>query len=353
MRCADAPEHLLALAPNWVGDAVMCTPALRALKNAFPQARLTVAGRAAVCALLEGLPWVDALHPLPARPGAAELFRHARALAPAARDLAVVFPHSFRAALLARLTGAARRAGHDRNGRGFLLTDRVAPHRVDGRITPVYMAFEYLGVAEAAGGRRDDLGPELAASADPRAELAERFAGAGPLVALAPGAAFGPSKQWPADRFAALADRLHDRCGARCVLLTGPGEEDTRRAVLAAARHPLLECPRQGLDMLKAAVSMADLLVGNDSGPRHVAVAFGKPVVCVMGPTSPAYTDGPWERGRVLRIDVDCGPCQQPVCATDHRCMTGISVDAVAEAALAALELQPPRGPAPRDEEPA
>ena len=208
-------------------------------------------------------------------------------------------------------------------------------------------------MAEAAGGKRDGLGPELAAPEALRAELAERFAGEGPLVALAPGAAFGPSKQWPAERFAALADHLHERRGARCVLLTGPGEEDTRRAVLAAARHPLLECPRQGLDMLKAAVSLADLLAGNDSGPRHVAVAFGKPVVCVMGPTSPAYTDGPWERGRVLRIDVDCGPCQQPVCATDHRCMTGISVDAVAEAALAALDLQPPRGPAPRDEEPA
>lgn len=243
MRCADEPEHLLALAPNWVGDAVMCTPALRALKNAFPQARLTVAGRGAVCALLEGLPWVDALHPLPARPGAGELFRHARALAPAARDLAVVFPHSFRTALLARLAGARRRAGQDRNGRGFLLTEHVSPHRVDGRITPVYMAFEYLDVAEAAGGKRDGLGPELAAPADLRAELAERFDGAGPLVALAPGAAYGPSKQWPADRFAALADRLQDTCGARCVLLTGPGEEDTRRAVLAAARHPLLECP--------------------------------------------------------------------------------------------------------------
>ncbi|HQL93818.1 MAG TPA: lipopolysaccharide heptosyltransferase II [Candidatus Hydrogenedentes bacterium] len=349
MRCA-APEALLALAPNWVGDAVMCTPALRALKNAHPRARLTVAGRDAVCSLLEGLPWVDALHPLPARPGVVELFRHARLLAPAARDMAVVFPHSFRAALLARLAGARRRVGHDRNGRGFLLTERVAPHRVDGRITPVYMAFEYLDVAEAAGGTRDDLGPELAAPAALRAELAERFTGEGPLVAFAPGAAFGPSKRWPAERFASLADRLRGQCGARCVLLTGPGEEDTRRAVLDAARHPLLECPRQGLDMLKAAVSLADLLVGNDSGPRHIAVAFGKPVVCLMGPTSPAYTESPWERGRVLRIDVDCGPCQQPVCATDHRCMTGISVDRAAEAALEALG-QPARGARPRDEE--
>jgi heptosyltransferase-2 len=118
------------------------------------------------------------------------------------------------------------------------------------------------------------------------------------------------------------------------VLLTGPGEADTRAAVLKAVKFPLLEFPGGGIPRLKAVLAEADLLVGNDSGPRHIAIAFGKPVVCVMGPTSPRYTDSPWEKGRVLRVEVDCGPCQKPVCATDHRCMTRISVDAVVEAAL-------------------
>jgi len=121
---------------------------------------------------------------------------------------------------------------------------------------------------------------------------------------IAPGAAVGPSKCWPAERYAAVADALHEECGARCVLLTGPGEEATRDAVRAAARTPLLN-PYAGpgsIAELKAVIASLDLLIGNDSGPRHIAIAFKKPVICVMGPTSPAYTASPWERGRVLRV---------------------------------------------------
>lgn len=341
-----APETVLALAPNWLGDAAMCTPALRALKRRFPEAPLTVAGTPAVCALLEGLPWLDALHPVPYRAGPGELWRHARLLAPHARDLAVVFPHSFRAALMARLTGARRRLGQDRGGRRVLLTDTVQPHRENGQITPIYMAHEYLDLLAPLGAVDDNAGLELAAPAEETALLRERFAGPGPLVALAPGAAFGPSKRWFPESFAKVADNLAADCGARCVLLTGPGEEDTRDAVLAAAKTPLLQCPKGGLGMLKAALSLADLLIGNDSGPRHIAIAFKTPVVCIMGPTSPAYTHSPWERGRLLRVDVDCGPCQKPTCATDHRCMTGVTVEAVtgaARAVLAECRLKTPR----------
>ncbi len=124
--------------------------------------------------------------------------------------------------------------------------------------------------------------------------------------------------------------------GALCVLLTGPGEEKTRDEVTKAAKHPLAICDEGSptIASLKATVSVLDLLVCNDSGPRHVAVAFNKPVICIMGPTAPVYTEGPYERGRVLRVDVDCGPCQKPVCATDHRCMLNISPDDVLEAAL-------------------
>ena len=106
--------------------------------------------------------------------------------------------------------------------------------------------------------------------------------------------------------------------------------------VMKAAKHPLTVCDEGSptIASLKATVSVLDLLVSNDSGPRHVAVAFNKPVICIMGPTAPVYTEGPYERGRVLRVDVDCGPCQKPVCATDHRCMLNIGPDNVLEAAL-------------------
>jgi heptosyltransferase-2 len=328
------PAHILAIAPNWLGDAVMCTPALRAIKRRFPQSTLAVAGQPSVCALLEGLPCIDRLHPLSSLRGLFSLLTAARAMADDARDLAVVFPHSFRAALLARLARAERRIGYNRDNRRRLLTDAPEPHRENGAITPVYMAREYLDLVAPLGCTDDGIGLELAASPAERAAVRERFAGHGPLVALAPGAAFGPAKRWPAERFAAVADALAAQRGARCVLLTGPGETDTRAAVLAAAKSPLLEFPGGGIARLKAVLAEADLLVGNDSGPRHIAIAFGKPVVCVMGPTSPRYTDSPWEKGRLLRKDTDCGPCQKPVCATDHCCMTRITAEAVVEAAL-------------------
>jgi heptosyltransferase-2 len=328
------PAHILAIAPNWLGDAVMCTPALRALKRRFPQSTLAVAGQPAVCTLLDGLPCVDRLHPMPSPRGLFGLLSAAWSLSGDGRDLAVVFPHSFRAALLARLAFAQRRMGYNRDKRGWLLTDAPDPHRENGVITPVYMAFEYLELVARLGCADDGLGLELAADPAERAAVRQRFAGGGPLVAFAPGAAFGPAKRWPAERFAAVADALSARCGARCVLLTGPNEADTRAAVLAAAKRPLLEFPGGGIARLKAILAEADLLVGNDSGPRHIAIAFGRPVICVMGPTSPRYTDSPWEKGRLLRVEVDCGPCQKPVCATDHRCMTRITEEAVVEAAL-------------------
>jgi len=163
-------------------------------------------------------------------------------------------------------------------------------------------------------------------------------------VGIAPGAAFGPSKRWLPERFAAVADRLHREHNAQCFLLTGPGEEETRDAVLRAAQTPLIEYHdgAPSIARLKAAIAGVDLLIGNDSGPRHIAIAFGKPVVCIMGSTSPAYTQSPWERGEVLRVDVDCGPCQKPICVTDHRCMTGITVERAVAAAAKWLDLPSP-----------
>ncbi len=253
-----------------------------------------------------------------------------------ARDLTVIFPHSIRAALLAWLTGSRRRVGYRRMWRSPMLTDAVRPHMEHGKIVPVYMATEYLDLVAGLGCEDDGRGLELHAPEADVARVQAFLPDSGPIVALAPGAAFGPSKRWAPERFAAVADALHEQRGAHCILLTGPDEKDTRDAVLRAAKYPLVQChtKQPTIARLKAVLSRVDLLVGNDSGPRHVAVAFGKPVVCVMGSTSPRYSDGPWEKGEVVRIDVDCGPCQEPVCATDHRCMTGISVERVLEAAL-------------------
>jgi heptosyltransferase-2 len=327
-------RHVLAIAPNWIGDVAMATPALRALAHRFPEATLSVAARKGGCDLLAGLPWITHCCTMPPKAGIWEMRAAARAL-PERPDITVVFPHSFRAALFACHTGASARVGYDRGGRGWLLTHRVPPHREGGKVVPIYMAEEYLALARAIGAQDDGAGLELVAPG-PEIDAVRAALPAGvPIVAIAPGAAFGPSKCWPAERFAVVADALAAKRGATCVLLTGPGEEATRDAVLKAAKTPLLDVQGDApsLARLKAAISCADLLIGNDSGPRHIAIAFRKPVICIMGPTSPRYTAGPYEKGEVLRVDVPCGPCQKPVCATDHRCMTTITPEDVLQSA--------------------
>ena len=317
----------------------MSTPALRTLHQRFPEAELTVAGRASGCDLLRGLPFITRLCPFPARPGLLRMLRIGRALRPFAQDLTVVFPHSFRAAAIARMTGSRRILAYARNARSWLLTDPVEPNMEDGKISPVYMVWEYLDLLEVLGVEYDGFGLQLEVDPMAVARIKEHLVGRGPFVGIAPGAAYGPSKRWPVERFAEVADRLSEEVDAQCVLLTGPGEEDTRDAILEAARHPILVCDesRPTVDTLKATVSLLQLMVCNDSGPRHVAIGLNVPTICIMGPTKPVYSEGPYEKGRVLRVDVDCGPCQKPTCRTDHRCMTRITPDAVVDAALAYL----------------
>lgn len=333
-------KHILALLPNWVGDVAMCTPALRAIARRYPDAELTVAGRQTACDLLEGLPFIHRLVPVPPRPGTLAMLRVARQLRPFARDAAVIFPHSARAAILARMTGARRRVGYSRGNRSWLLTDKVGPYCVNGAIEPIYMVKEYLDLLAPLGCEDDGEGLELCVDEQALRQVGPPLEGEGPLVGIAPGAAFGPSKLWPAERYAAVADGLMERARARCVLLTGPGEETTRDAVLRNAKRPLIQYDegKHSVAKLKAVISRLNLLVGNDSGTRHIAVAFGVPVVCIMGPTSPKYSCGPYEKGEVLRVDVDCGPCQKPICVTDHRCMTRITTEWVITTALKYLD---------------
>ncbi|HNR36061.1 MAG TPA: glycosyltransferase family 9 protein, partial [Candidatus Hydrogenedentes bacterium] len=225
--------------------------------------------------------------------------------------------------------------------RTVLLTRAVAFPREEGKRVPIYTAEEYLRLVAKIGCEDDKGGLELHADPVEAGRIRSLFQGGGPRIGIAPGAAFGPSKRWPVERFAAVADALYNDVSAECLLLTGPGEDALRRQFLEAAKNPVVQLDGQGsVGRLKAAISQLDLLIGNDSGPRHVAIAFHVPVLCIMGPTSPLYTHSPYERGRVVRVDVDCGPCQKPVCETDHRCMTRITVETVVETAKDILAIR-------------
>jgi lipopolysaccharide heptosyltransferase II len=343
----DAGEVLIR-GPNWTGDLVMATPGFRALRAGLPGARLTLAVPRGLEELVAGAPWFDAVLPLDGhRRGLGGLVRDARRLRRRARfDLGLCIPDSWSSALLLRLAGVRRLVGYRRAGRGLLLHAPVTPPREWGRRRMVARERFVLGLIAALGVPERGTQLELFTTPAEEAAALEALAAAGgadpegggaPLVALAPGASFGPSKLWPAAYFARVADAVR-RAGAQPVLLGSPGERALARAVREAAAGPLVDLVGAlTLGSLKAVVRRARLLVCNDAGARHVAVAFGVPCVVLMGPTSLAKTDMNLEAVRVLHQDVACRPCYQRRCPTDHRCMARLSPRRVIDAALEAL----------------
>lgn len=337
--------------PNWVGDLVMATPALRAIRQRHPHAEITALVRPHLPPVLAGLALVDRVltHPatgrlsLIARLATEE--RWARGLRSERFDLAVLLPNSLHSALWAWWGGARERVGFGGNGRDWLLTRALARRP---RNQPYPVLDEYLRLAEAAGCPAVGREMELACLPAEREEFElfwrQAHGGRAPqpgLVCLNPGGAFGAAKHWPSRHFAELARRLVTRLDRDVLVLCGPAERETAREIVRLADHPrvgsLAEAP-VSLGLTKGAVAACELLVTTDSGPRHFAAPLGKPVITLYGPTHQAWSETHYRRAVALQLAVDCGPCQQRVCPLGHhRCLEELSVDQVFAAASASL----------------
>ncbi len=335
----DTPRCLVVRLPNWVGDVVMATPALAALRARFPDARLIASVRGFQHGLLRGLPAIDTLWPTEER-GWAGASRRAEELRKVGCDLAVLLPNSFRTALAPWRAKVPRRVGYAANGRSWLLTDRVHAPREGRRRRPEPMPDYYLRLLEPLGAVPEAAPVSLVVS-DREAEQAEAcwkrwgFAPTDVVVGLNPGASFGASKLWLPEGWAQVADRLV-RAGARVVLLVGPGEESIAAEIEAHAQESWVSTADSivPLDVLKAVIRRLRVLVTNDTGPRHIASAVGVPAVVLMGPTDPRYTAYGLDRVTVLREPVACAPCHLKRCPLDHRCMEALTSEIV----LAAVE---------------
>ena len=338
-----APREILVRAPNWAGDVVMATPGLRALRAGFPNARIRVAVREGLEALLAGSPRVDEVIPLRSdRAGVFARLREARSLRRHRFDLGLCLPDSFSSALSMRVAGVRRIVGYDRNGRRTLLHRAVPLARGAGARVMLPRELHVLSLVEAAGCAPLGTGLELFVTPGEEQVCAQRLAehgigAADPLALLAPGASFGPSKLWPAERFARVGDALAE-AGARVLLVGAPAEGPLARRVAEAMKAPVADLTqRLGLGGLKALVRRSRVLVCNDAGARHVAAAFGVSCVMLLGPTSLEKTSLNLERVRVLCADVACRPCYLRTCPIDHRCMTWITPQEAIDAALPAL----------------
>lgn len=324
------PSAILISVPNWVGDVVMATSAMAAIRRAYPDARIVHLMRRYVADVLahSGLANEDCFWPDAQGDGYGNLIRRLRGRQ---FDMAVLFTNSFRSAVVARLCGARRRIGYARDARGWLLTDRLRPVRANGQYKPVPALDYYNDIARAIG--CDDPGDRLILATGPEDESAidKRIGPLNadlPLVVLNPGANYGSAKCWPAEKYAKLAAMLTERYSARVVASLSPKEREIADRLAAAATTPIeiFVDPPLGLGPLKALVKRASLLVTNDTGPRHFAAAFQVPVVTVFGSSDPAWTETRHSGERIAKLNLECQPCMERVCPLKHhKCMVDLS----------------------------
>ena len=327
--------------PNWVGDAVMATPTLRALRRRFPDEQILAVLRPYVRPVLDPNPWTDTF--IETDKSLAGMVRTVRALQRESPDAGLLLPNSLRSALVMHFGGVRRRIGYRRSGRGWLLTDSLDPPRDGRRFTPTPQVTYYLALAEVLGAPTDDLRLELATTeadeADATAAYGQADLDPARTLLLCPGYAFGPAKGWPAAHWGAVARGARERFGLGAAVLAGPGETEVAQAVADAAECATLHDRGLTLASARAVVRQARAMVTVDSGLRHYAAAFDKPVVALFGPTHIGWTET-WHPKEIrLQADVPCGPCQKPVCPEGtNACMARIQPDEVLDALADALK---------------
>ena len=324
--------------PSPMGDAILSTPALKALRGRFASAHITLLGNKVARGLLMPGPfgddWLDT--------GCSTLSL-VRAVGRSGFDVVVLFKNSFESALVVRLAGIPHRVGYSREWRGVFLTDRLDPPRdAAGRYAPEPMVDYYLRLAEHLGCETSDRTLELPLDSRDGSSLYAKLPALArpqrPLVILVPGGAFGPSKCWPAERFAQTADRLVEGHNALVVISVAPDPKEAAiaQAICRASNHELHNLAQTPLTLgeLKSLFAEAQLVITNDTGPRHIAIALGRPVITLFGPNNPAWTQTGYG-GEVRLVGTGpCVPCDKPRCRQDrHYCMDSITVEAVCEEA--------------------
>jgi heptosyltransferase II len=365
----DTTRHILIRGVNWLGDAVMTTPAVLRLREHFPQAQITLLCAEKLRDLWTSHPAVDQVTTFAPGEGWRSVARNVRSIN---ADLAVVFPNSFRSALEVWWAGIPRRVGSGSFPRTAFLTDRVAADpgtermrkRTESEVrrmvglpgaqrtprtaypTDSHQLHHYLRLVGYLGANVTPLPPRLAAGSTAiqamTARLATSIALGKPLIGLNAGAEYGPAKRWPLDRFAEAARSLAERTGCHFVLFGGkadiPLAEDLTRRLQGLTVTSL--AGQTTLAELMAALALCRVVITNDTGPMHLAAALGVPVVVPFGSTSPELT-GPGlpgdPRHHLLLGSAPCAPCFLRQCPVDFRCMDSIPADRVVAAALTAL----------------
>jgi heptosyltransferase-2 len=378
--------RILVRGVNWLGDAVMTTPALLRLREKYPDAHIAMLCPGKLADLWKHHPAVNEVIPFKAGEGVFTVGKKLRtqnvSLAPVGGegrgegalsagnfDLALVLPNSPRSALEVFLARIPRRIGYAHPWRNFFLTQTVASrpdavkmhkrtaaevnHLISQTPDPIpqtpssaHQTHEYLHLIAALGANPQPLAPQLAVTPE-EIEAAKKKFGLenipGPVFGLNPGAEYGPAKRWPVEKFIATAKEILQRTNCAWLIFGGKGDMTLAAQIDSALRTPhsaLRNVSGQtSLRELMALMKLCRVVLTNDTGPMHVAAALGTPVVVPFGSTSPELT-GPGlpgdSRHQLLESDAPCSPCFLRECPIDFRCMNGITVERVVESVLKA-----------------
>lgn len=358
--------RILIRGANWVGDAIMTTPVVRAVKKNFPQGHVTMLVKPWVAPVFQNNPYVDEVLIYDDKGRHKKgwgTIRLARDLRQHKFDLAVLMQNAFEAALITWLAGIPQRLGYNTDARGLFLNPCIA---LDPNLKKVHLIDYYRGILRGAGivddGRTLDLFIDQGARAEADKILQNHgliqedrhnddttalsheafhtpshgFVRLNPIIAINPGATGGTAKRWFPERFAALAKRLADRFKVKVLIFGGPGDHDLGQEISAMSGECCINLA--GLTTLSTAFALIDrcsLFITNDSGLMHAAAALGVNQVAIIGSTNPVTTPPSNTNSKVVRIPVPCSPCMKPECRYDHHeCMDKISVDMVYGAAM-------------------
>ncbi|MEW4452544.1 lipopolysaccharide heptosyltransferase II [Bremerella sp. JC817] len=350
-------RNIAVVLPNWIGDVVMATPTLRAIRQGLTRGdRLVGIMRPYVAKVLEGTDFLDdtilwakkADDPKQRFWSVVKRFRQQRF------DQAILLPNSLSSAGLAWLGGAKERVGYRRYGRGPLLTHSLLPPAVDGKRVPISAVDYYVALAELAGyevrSRNCELGTTPQDDSTARKIWRDFHFFDRRVIVFNTGGAYGGAKHWPVEYYQQLAKRLVADKRNAVLMICGPSEREAVAAIEREVNHPAVRSlaahtPTIGLS--KAVIRHASLMITTDSGPRHFAAAFNVPSVAIFGPTDPRWAENYNPNELILSAGAECSPCAKRECPLKHhRCMRDLAVDHVLNAATRQLDWQTDRSQA-------
>jgi len=337
---SDPPRRILVKEVNWLGDLVMSLPALRAIRRAWPDAHLAVLVKRELASFFDGAAWLDEVIPYTVGRGLSGFLDRRRIVGEIRSrkfDLGVLFPNSFESALWLAMAGIKRRAGFVGDARGALLTLKASPppEALNRHQVNYWLAMlRETGVAE--GNAADFAIDASETHREPMRQFlaANRRRAGSPIFAMAPGAAYGPAKEWPADRYGALIDLLASRDNAEVVLVGAPSERAKCDEVASSSKSgAIVAAGGTNIGELVALLSLCDGFIGNDSGCAHIAGALGIPTVAIFGSTNPTRTGPLGSKARVIYRKLECSPCLARTCRFGHyNCLTQIEVAELVDA---------------------